>query len=125
MPIRGKPPKKSPMVAMTPEEATTAPYVDYLRAKLIQLEQATIDANRAGSWQAMFSGAQKAMECRRELDAEIAKASSPDSSMSDEQLLGIIVGAVASLPPQHLERLEDAIEMRRTGRVVRLERTTA
>jgi hypothetical protein len=30
------------------------------------------------------------------------------------------VNAVASLPPQHLERLEDAIEMRRTGKVVRL-----
>jgi hypothetical protein len=120
MPIRGRPPKKAPAVTMTPEEATSVGYVEYLRAKLMQLEQAVIDANKAGSWQAMFSGAAKAMECRRELDAEIAKASAPDDAMSDEQLLNIIVNAVASLPPQHLERLEDAIEMRRTGKVVRL-----
>jgi len=120
MAIRGKPPKKQPIVTMTPDEATKATYTEYLKAKLLQLEQAVIDANKAGSWQAMFSGAAKAMECRRELDAEIAKAASPDDGMSDEQLLGIIVSAVANLPPQHLERLEDAIEMRRTGKVVRL-----
>lgn len=120
MPIRGKAPKRAPTPTMTPVEATTATFVDYLRAKLIQLEQATIDANAAGSWQAMFSGSRQSIEVREKLDAEIARASSPDSSMTDEQLIGIILGAVASLPPQHLERLEDAIELRRTGKVVRL-----
>ena len=50
----------------------------------------------------------------------IAKASPPDAPMSDEQLLAIIVQAVASMPPQHLERIEDAVEMRRSGKVVRM-----
>jgi hypothetical protein len=62
----------------------------------------------------------RAMDARRLLDEEIAKASSPDASMSDDQLLSIIVAAVASMPPQHLERIEDAVEMRRSGKVVRM-----
>jgi hypothetical protein len=62
----------------------------------------------------------RALDCRVRLDEEIAKASSPDASMSDEQLLSIIVAAVASMPPQHLERIEDAVDMRRGGKVVRL-----
>ena len=53
----------------------------------------------------------RALDCRVRLDEEIAKASSPDASMSDEQLLSIIVAAVASMPPQHLERIEDAIKV--------------
>jgi hypothetical protein len=105
---------------MSPDETTTAAYADYLRASLIQLEQAVIDSNTAGSWQAMSTLKMRALEARRLLDEEIAKASSPDASMSDDQLLSIIVGAVASMPAQHLERIEDAIELRRGGRVVRL-----
>jgi len=62
----------------------------------------------------------RALETRRVLDEEIAKAASPDDSMSDDQLLGIIVQAVASMPAQHLERIEDAVEMRRGGKVLRL-----
>lgn len=120
MPIRGKAPKSKPPVHMSADECVTSSVVDYLRASLRQLEQAVIDANTAGSWQAMGSLKLRALETRRELDAEIAKASSPDSSMSDEQLIGVIMQAVASLPPQHLERIEDAIELRRGGKIVRL-----
>jgi hypothetical protein len=94
--------------------------VPYLRQSMEQLEQAVLDASEAGSWQAVGSLKLRAMETRAALDAEIAKASSPDDSMSDEQLIGVIVDAVASLPPQHLERIEDAISLRRTGKVVRL-----
>ncbi len=124
----GKPakrPRGGKVASMDPSDSHTLPITDYLRQSLEQLEQAVLDASGAGSWQAVGSLKLRAMETRAQLDIEIAKASSPDSSMSDEQLLGIIVGAVASLPPQHLERLEDAIEMRRTGRVVRLERAMA
>lgn len=120
MPIRGRPPKKKPTITMPAEECVGAAYTDYLRASLVQLEQAVIDANQAGSWQAMSTLKLRALETRRLLDEEIAKASSPDESMSDEQLLSIIVQAVASMPPQHLERLEDAVELRRGGKVVRL-----
>lgn len=120
MPIRGKPPKQKPRAAMTADDCVTSSYVDYLRASLRQLEQAVIDANEAGSWQAVGSLKLRALETRRVLDEEIAKAASPDDSMSDEQLLGIIVQAVASMPAQHLERLEDAIDLRRGGKVVRL-----
>jgi hypothetical protein len=95
-------------------------YTDYLRASLEQLEQATLDASEAGSWQAVGSLKLRALEVRKALDEEIAKASSPDDSMSDEQLLSIIVQAVASMPAQHLERIEDAVELRRGGKVVRL-----
>jgi hypothetical protein len=105
---------------MTADDCVTSSYVDYLRASLRQLEQAVIDANEAGSWQAVGSLKLRALETRRVLDEEIAKAASPDDSMSDEQLLGIIVQAVASMPAQHLERLEDAIDLRRGGKVVRL-----
>jgi hypothetical protein len=105
---------------MSADDCVGAAYVDYLRASLRQLEQAVIDANAAGSWQAMGSLKLRALETRKHLDEEIAKASSPDDSMSDEQLLGIIVQAVASMPAQHLERLEDAIDLRRGGKVVRL-----
>lgn len=120
MPIRGKAPKRRPIVQMSAEDCVGSAYVDYLRASLAQLEQAVIDANAAGSWQAMGSLKLRALETRRALDEEIAKASSPDDSMSDEQLIGIIVQAVASLPPQHLERIEDAVDLRRGGKVVRL-----
>jgi hypothetical protein len=120
MPIRGKAPKKKPIVQMSADDCVGAAYVDYLRASLRQLEQAVIDANASGSWQAMGSLKLRALETRRQLDEEIAKASSPDESMSDEQLLSIIVQAVASMPPQHLERIEDAVELRRGGKVVRL-----
>jgi hypothetical protein len=43
--------------------------------------------------------------------------------MSDEQLLSIMVQAIASLPAQHLERLEDAIAIRRGASPVRLVET--
>jgi hypothetical protein len=43
--------------------------------------------------------------------------------MSDEQLLGIIVQAVAQLPPQHLERIEEAVAIRRGGSPLRLLKT--
>lgn len=103
-----------------PSATPSMAYTDYLRASLEQLEQATLDASEAGSWQAVGSLKLRALEVRKSLDEEIAKASSPDESMSDEQLLSIIVQAVASMPPQHLERIEDAVELRRGGKVVRL-----
>lgn len=120
MPIRGKAPKRAPIVTMPAEDCATAAFADYLRASLTQLEQAVIDANKAGSWQAMGSLKLRALETRKMLDEEIAKANSPDESMSDEQLISVIVGAVASLPAQHLERIEDAIDLRRRGKIVRL-----
>lgn len=106
-----------------PPKPTSAPdlsYAEYLRASLIQLETAAVDAGLAGSWQAVSTLKLRALDCRVRLDEEIAKASSPDGSMSDEQLLSIIVAAVASMQPQHLERIEDAVELRRSGKVVRM-----
>jgi hypothetical protein len=120
MPIRGKAPKRKPTQHMTPDDCTTSAYTDYLRASLRQLEQAVIDANEAGSWQAVGSLKLRALETRKALDEEVARSTSPDDSMTDEQLLGIIVQSVASMTPEHLERLEDAIELRRGGKVVRL-----
>ena len=64
-----------------------------------------------------------ALQTRDELDLALAKASAPDETMSDEQLLAIMVQAVASLPAQHLERLEDAIAIRRGASPVRLVET--
>jgi hypothetical protein len=70
-----------------------------------------------GSWVA-------AAQLYRQLEEARQKArdnEAPDAAgMSDEQLLSIIVAAVASMPPQHLERIEDAVEMRRSGKVVRM-----
>lgn len=106
--------------SLDPAATTTMAYTDYLRASLEQLEQAVLDASSAGSWQAMSTLKLRALETRRLLDEEIAKASSPDDTMNDEQLLAIIVQAVASLPAQHLERIEDAVELRRGGKVLRL-----
>ena len=111
--------------AIDPATASEISYVDYLRQTLTQLEQAALDASSAGSWQAVASIKLRAMDARRLLDEEIAKASSPDASMSDEQLLSIIVHAIASMPPQHLERIEDAVDLRRGGKVVRLAGGTA
>ena len=62
----------------------------------------------------------RALETRKALDEEIARATSPDESMTDEQLLGIIVQSITSMTPEHLERIEDAIDLRRGGKVVRL-----
>ena len=103
-----------------PSSTPDVSYAEYLRASLIQLETAAVNAAEAGSWQAVSTLKLRALDCRVRLDEEIAKASSPDASMSDEQLLSIIVAAVASMPPQHLERIEDAVDMRRGGKVVRL-----
>lgn len=108
--------KLPPAPSSTPDVS----YAEYLRASLIQLETAALNAAEAGSWQAVSTLKLRALDCRVRLDEEIAKASSPDASMSDEQLLSIIVAAVASMPPQHLERIEDAVDMRRGGKVVRL-----
>ncbi len=108
--------KSAPKPSLTPDVS----YAEYLRASLIQLETAAVNAAEAGSWQAVSTLKLRALDCRVRLDEEIAKASSPDASMSDEQLLSIIVAAVASMPPQHLERIEDAVDMRRSGKVVRM-----
>ena len=108
--------KSSPKPSSSPDVS----YAEYLRSSLIQLETAAVDAAEAGSWQAVSTLKLRALDCRVRLDEEIAKASSPDASMSDEQLLSIIVAAVASMPPQHLERIEDAVDMRRSGKVVRM-----
>ena len=108
--------KSSPKPSSSPDVS----YAEYLRSSLIQLETAAVDAGEAGSWQAVSTLKLRALDCRVRLDEEIAKASSPDASMSDDQLLSIIVAAVASMPPQHLERIEDAVEMRRSGKVVRM-----
>ncbi len=118
----GKPVKRrgGARATIDPTTTHTIAYTDYLRQSLEQLEQATLDASEAGSWQAVGSLKLRALETRKLLNDEIAKAASPDDSMSDEQLLGIIVQAVASMPAQHLERLEDAIDLRRGGKVVRL-----
>jgi hypothetical protein len=113
--------KKQPVSKdLAPSASVDASTIAYLRASLVQLEQAVVDATEAGSWTAVSNLKKAALEVRRTLDTETAKASSPDDSMSDEQLIGVIVDAVASLPPQHLERIEDAISLRRTGKVVRL-----
>jgi hypothetical protein len=70
-----------------------------------------------GSWVA-------AAQLYRQLEEARQKAKdnqTPDADrMTDEQLLSIIVAAVASMPPQHLERIEDAVELRRSGKVVRM-----
>jgi hypothetical protein len=106
--------------ALKPTNAAAMPFAEYLRASLIQLETAIVAASEAGSWQAVSTLKLRALDCRLRLDEEIAKAASPDGSMSDEQLLSIIVAAVAAMPPQHLERIEDAVELRRSGKVVRM-----
>lgn len=119
----GKPvkrPRGGARAKVDPTTTHTIALTDYLRQSLEQLEQAVLDASEAGSWQAVGSLKLRAMETRKALDEEIAKASSPDDSMSDEQLISIIVQAVASLPPQHLERIEDAVDLRRGGKIVRL-----
>jgi hypothetical protein len=97
--------------------------VDYLRDSLRQAESMVTQAEEARSWQAAVSAKRLALQTRDELDAALAKASAPDDSMSDEQLLAIMVQAVSSLPPQHLERLEDAIAIRRGAPPVRLVET--
>jgi hypothetical protein len=105
------------------EICTSATTVEYLRASLEQLEQAVMDATESKSWQAMASLKYRALETRERLDEELAKAALPDESMSDEELLGIIVQAVGQFSVQQIERLEDAIAFRRGRPVVRLVET--
>ena len=112
--------KQPPRAELSPSDSVEATTLAYLRASLVQLEEAVVNATEAGSWTAVSNLKKAALGVRVTLDAEIAKSTSPDDSMSDEQLIGVIVDAVASLPPQHLERIEDAISLRRTGKVVRL-----
>ena len=52
---------------------------------------------------------------REALDLARAKEAAPDESMSDEQLIGIITGAIASMPPALLDRVEEAVETKRHG----------
>jgi hypothetical protein len=105
------------------EICTSATTVEYLRASLEQLEQAVMDATDSKSWQAMASLKYRALETRQRLDEELAKAALPDDSMTDEELLGIIVQAVGQFSVQQIERLEDAIAFRRGRPVVRLVET--
>jgi len=116
---RGSKHKPKDVVAI----CTSATTVEYLRASLEQLEQAVVDATDSKSWQAMASLKYRALETRQRLDEELAKAALPDESMSDEELLGIIVQAVGQFSVQQIERLEDAIAFRRGRPVVRLVET--
>jgi hypothetical protein len=100
--------------------APTMSTIEYLTASLVQLEQAAQDAIDSRSWQACSALKLRALQTRVDLDAAIEKANRPDDTMSDEQLLGIIVQAIAQLPAPHLERLEEAIAMRRGGAPLRL-----
>ena len=100
--------------------APTMTTIEYLAASLVQLEQAAQDAIDSRSWQACSALKLRALQTRVDLDAAIEKANRPDDTMSDEQLLGIIVQAIAQLPAPHLERLEEAIAMRRGGAPLRL-----
>jgi hypothetical protein len=100
--------------------APTMTTIEYLTASLVQLEQAAQDAIDSRSWQACSALKLRALQTRVDLDAAIEKANRPDDTMSDEQLLGIIVQAIAQLPAPHLERLEEAIAMRRGGSPLRL-----
>ena len=116
---RGSKHKPKDVVAI----CTSATTVEYLRASLEQLEQAVVDATDSKSWQAMASLKYRALETRQRLDEELAKAALPDESMTDEELLGIIVQAVGQFSVQQIERLEDAIAFRRGRPVVRLVET--
>jgi hypothetical protein len=100
--------------------APTMTTIEYLTASLVQLEQAAQDAIDSRSWQACSALKLRALQTRVDLDAAVEKANRPDDTMSDEQLLGIIVQAIAQLPAPHLERLEEAIAMRRGGAPLRL-----
>lgn len=108
---------------LDPELAPSMSTVEYLRLSLVQLEQAAQDAIDSRSWQACSALKLRALQTRVDLDAAIEKANRPDETMNDEQLLGIIVQAVAQLPTAHLERLEEAIAMRRGGNALRLVKT--
>ena len=105
---------------LDPNLAPTMSTIEYLTASLVQLEQAAQDAIDSRSWQACSALKLRALQTRVDLDAAIEKANRPDDAMSDEQLLGIIVQAIASLPPQHLERIEQAVSIRRHGARPRL-----
>ena len=91
--------------------------VEYLREALRHAESMVTQAEEARSWQAAVSAKRLALQTRDELDLALAKAASPDDTMSDEQLLAIMMQAIASLPVQYLERLEEAVAIRRTGKV--------
>jgi len=82
-----------------------------------RLERLHRAAAADGSWVAA-ARLHKELEVTREMQR--SRGDVETEGMSDEQLIGVIVDAVASLPPQHLERIEDAISLRRTGKVVRL-----
>ena len=90
--------------------------VEYLREALRQAEAMVLKAEESRSWQAAVSAKRLALQTRDELDMALAKAEAPNDTMSDEQLLAVLAQSVASLPAQHLERLEEVISIRRTGK---------
>lgn len=116
MAVKKRPAYKKLDAALAPTMST----IEYLTASLVQLEQAAQDAIDSRSWQACSALKLRALQTRVDLDAAVEKANRPDDTMSDEQLLGIIVQAIAQLPAPHLERLEEAIAMRRGGAPLRL-----
>jgi myosin heavy subunit len=84
---------------------------------VLRLDRLQRAAAADGSWVA-------AAQLQRQLEEAKVKQKNSETletnSMTDEQLLAIIVAAVAAMPPQHLERIEDAVELRRSGKVVRM-----
>jgi hypothetical protein len=100
--------------------APTMSTIEYLTHSLVQLEQAAQDAIDSRSWQACSALKLRALQTRVDLDVAVEKANRPDDAMSDEQLLGIIVQAIAQLPAPHLERIEEAVSIRRHGARPRL-----
>ena len=72
----------------------TVDRVEYLREALRHAESMVTQAEEARSWQAAVSAKRLALQTRDELDLALAKAASPDDTMSDEQLLAIMMQAI-------------------------------
>jgi ElaB/YqjD/DUF883 family membrane-anchored ribosome-binding protein len=117
MPIRGKPAsaKAKRGAAKQADEYVGLETIDYLKQSLTDMERMSSSAESVGSWQAAYGAKRQAVEIREKLDAAIAKASRPDETMTDEQLLAAITSAIGSLPQQHLDAVRWALDMREHG----------
>lgn len=91
----------------------------WLREQLAGLESDIGEAQESRSWQAVAALRRQAHATRDALDqviAATAQHADPTADLSDEELVAGLVSVLGALPDHVVERVEDAIAARWSGR---------
>jgi len=120
MPPTGRPRGRPPRPVPPPPPAVAGHMadlgrLDYLRHVIAQLQAVFDAAMMSRSYTAASAAARQLSALRVDLDAAIREESAPSDSMSDEQLLLLVRQAIHAIPPQYLDAIREALDLREHG----------